>query len=189
MSDPTLKTIGFMPRRADITRDAFRSYYETNHAPLAVPLFPFRRYRRNHIADATVEPGFDCISEFWVGSLNEIGSLMAGAVGETMRTDERNFLDQPRILAVLADPVATGSDTARTMALLRSDGGDPAALTAAAQAAGAGLDLLSPLDERPAPFDAILRYDGAMPALPPGWTAALTLTVDAHETDPTTLKG
>lgn len=189
VSDPTLKTIGFMPRRADITRDAFRSYYETRHAPLAVPLFPFRRYRRNHLVDTSVEPGFDCISEFWVGSLAEIGSLMEGAVGETMRTDERNFLDQPRILAVQADPVATGSDTARMMALLRSDGGDPAALAQVARDAGAGLDLLTPLDTRPSPFDAILRYDGAEPALPPGWTTALTLEVEADETDPTTLKG
>lgn len=187
--EATLKTIGLMPRRPDITRGAFRDYYESRHAPLAVPLFPFRRYRRNHLADAAVEPGFDCISEFWVGSLAEIGSLMAGAVGDTMRADERNFLDQPRILAARADPVATGSDTARTMALLRSDAGDQAALTQLALDAGAGLDLLTPLDERPVPFDAILRYEGSGPKLPPGWTTALTLEVDAHETDPTTLKG
>lgn len=189
MSDPTLKTIGFMPRRADITREAFRTHYETRHAPLAVPLFPFRRYRRNHLADAAVEPGFDCISEFWVGSLAEIGSLMAGEVGDTMRADERNFLDQPRILAVRADPVATGSDAGKTLALLRADGGDPADLTRVAEETGAGLDLLAPLDDRGTPFDAILRYDGAMPELPAGWTVALTLAVETDETDPATLKG
>ncbi|MBP8235890.1 MAG: EthD domain-containing protein, partial [Rhizorhabdus sp.] len=51
MSGPTAKTIGFMPRRADISRADFRAYYETRHAVLAVPLFPFRRYRRNHLVD------------------------------------------------------------------------------------------------------------------------------------------
>lgn len=189
MSGETIKTIGFMPRRPDIDRAAFRTYYETRHAPLAIPLFPFRRYRRNHLADAAVEPGFDCISEFWVGSLAEIGSLMEGEVGDTMRADERNFLDQPRILAVRAEPAATGSDAGRTMALLRAEGGDPDALVRTARQTGAGLDLLTPFDARPAPFDAILRCEEEVPSLPVGWMAALTVTVEPHETDPATLRG
>ncbi len=188
VSGETIKTIGFMPRRPDIDRAAFKTYYETRHAPLAVPLFPFRRYRRNHLADAAVEPGFDCISEFWVGSLAEIGSLMEGEVGDRMRADEPNFMDQPRILAVRAEPVATGSDAGRTMALLRSEGGDPDALVNTARQSGAGLDLLAPFGTEPAPFDAILRCDGAVPPLPAGWTTALTVTVEAHETDPATLR-
>lgn len=189
MSGETIKTIGFMPRRPDIDRAAFKTYYETRHAPLAVPLFPFRRYRRNHLADAAVEPGFDCISEFWVGSVAEIGALMEGEVGDMMRADERNFLDQPHILAVRAEPVATGSDAGRTMALLRSEGGDRDALARTARQTGAGLDLLSPFGTQPAPFDAILRCAGDVPPLPTGWTAAVTVMVDTHETDPATLRG
>lgn len=189
MSGPTAKTIGFMPRRADISRDDFRTYYETRHAVLAVPLFPFRRYRRNHLADQVIEPGFDCISEFWVGSLEKIGELMAGEVGETMRTDERNFLDQPNILAVRAEPVATGSDSAGSLALLISEGGDAAALTEAARKADAGLDLLSPLDERASPCDAILRFYGSLPALPEGWRVDRQIEVIPCETDPAQLRG
>ncbi|MFP5456312.1 MAG: EthD domain-containing protein [Alphaproteobacteria bacterium] len=189
MSGPTAKTIGFMPRRADISRADFRAYYETRHAVLAAPLFPFRRYRRNHLVDQAIEPGFDCISEFWVGSLEKIGELMAGEVGDIMRADERNFLDQPNILAVRADPVATGSDSAGTLALLVSDGGDTAALANAARAADAGLDLLSPLDARPSPCDAILRFDGALPALPEGWRVDRLIEVIPCETDPAQLQG
>lgn len=189
MSGPTAKTIGFMPRRADISRADFRAYYETRHAVLAAPLFPFRRYRRNHLVDQAIEPGFDCISEFWVGSLEKISELMAGEVGDIMRADERNFLDQPNILAVRADPVATGSDSAGTLALLVSDGGDTAALANAARAADAGLDLLSPLDARPSPCDAILRFDGALPALPEGWRVDRLIEVIPCETDPAQLQG
>ncbi|WP_245648849.1 EthD domain-containing protein [Sphingomonas sanxanigenens] len=178
-----IKTIGFMPRRPDISRAQFREYYETRHAPLAVPLFPFIRYRRNHLADMEVEPGFDCISEFWVPSLNRIGELMAGEVGDTMRADERNFLDQPRIVAALADPVATGSDAGSVMVLLRNEGGDVDALVAAAREAGAGLDLLSPMDARPLPCDAVWRCDGAAGLLPTGWHVATALPVEARETE------
>ena len=114
---------------------------------------------------------------------------MAGEVGDTMRTDERNFLDQPNILAVRAEPVATGSDGAEMLALLMSESGDSAALTEAARAADAGLDLLSPLDDRPSPCDAILRFDGDLPTLPPGWRVDRLIEVTPCETDPAQLRG
>lgn len=184
-----VKTIGFMPRRRDLSREAFRAYYEQRHAPLAVPLFPFRRYRRNHLADASAEPGFDCISEFWVSSLERIGELMAGEVGDTMRADERNFLDQPAIVAVRAEERVAPASDGNCLLLLTRDGGDPAPLADACRAVGAGLDLLSPLDTRPPPFDAIVSVAGRRPVLPPGWHAGPTLTVERCETDPATLRG
>lgn len=182
-----IKTIGFMPRRPDISRAQFRDYYETRHAPLAVPLFPFIRYRRNHLTDMDVEPGFDCISEFWVPSLNQIGELMAGEVGDTMRADERNFLDQPRIVAALAEPVATGCDAGSVMVLLRNEGGDVKALVAAAREAGAGLDLLSPMDGRELSCDAVWRCEGDAAHLPHGWRTATTIQIVGHETASLTL--
>ena len=72
----SVKTVDFMPRRRDISRARFRNHYEQHHAPLAVPLFPFARYRRNHLVDQSIEPGFDCLSEFWISSLEEIGWRM-----------------------------------------------------------------------------------------------------------------
>lgn len=184
-----IKTVDFMPRRRDLDRAAFRTYYEERHAPLAVPLFPFSRYRRNHLIDQGVEPGFDCLSEFWVRSLDEIGALMAGEAGATMIADEHHFLDREANIAVLAEPVLTGSDDATTLVLLYDDGGDRDALIAAIRAAGGGLDLLSPLDHRPPPCAAVARLAGTLPPLPPGWRASAPLAVDICETDPATLRG
>ena len=183
-----VKTIGFMPRRPDISRAAFRDHYEHRHAPLAVPLFPFRRYRRNHLLDPSIEPGFDCVSEFWVSSLEAISALMTGEVGDTMRADERLFLDQVANRAVRADPVVIGNDLATTLLMIHDDGGDRDALAAACRDAGAGLDLLSPLDARPSPFAAIARVDARDPVLPSGWRAGPRLEVALCETDPATLQ-
>lgn len=184
-----VKTIGFMPRRPDSSRASFRAYYEERHAPLAVPLFPFRRYRRNHLADPFAEPGFDCISEFWVSSLDRIGELMAGEVGDTMRADERNFLDQPAIVAVRADERVRPGREGSTLLLLTRTGGDIDTLADACRTVKAGLDLLSPLDTRPPPFDAIVSVGESPPVLPPGWRAGPTLAVERCETDPATLRG
>lgn len=184
-----VKTIGFMPRRHDMTRASFRAYYEERHAPLAIPLFPFRRYRRNHLADASVEPGFDCISEFWVSSLERVGELMAGNVGDTMRADERNFLDQPAIVAVRAEERVQPESEGGTLLMLTRESGDIDALAEACRSAKAGLDLLSPLDTRTPPFDAIVSIGERPPALPPGWRAGPMLAVERCETDPAALRG
>lgn len=189
MSEGT-KTIGFMPRRRDIGRAEFRAHYEEVHAPLGASLFPFRRYCRNHLRDPAAEPGFDCVSEFWIPSVRRIADLLAGEMGETMRADERTFLDQPANRAAVAEealrPAAEG---APIVLLLHRDGGERAALIEACRAVGAGLDLLSPFDERPLPCDAIVHLTGEAPALPDGWRIAHRLEVERCETDPATLQG
>jgi uncharacterized protein (TIGR02118 family) len=185
----TVKTVDFMPRRKDISRADFRDHYEERHAPLAVPLFPFRRYRRNHLVDQGIEPGFDCVSEFWVSSIEAIGALMTGETGETMRADERKFLDQVANIAVRADSVLVDNDTGTRLLMIHDDGGKRDALIEACRKVGAGLDLLSPLDERTPPFAAIARIGDTAPSLPPGWRAGPTLSVTLAETDPATLIG
>ena len=184
-----VKTVDFMPRRRDIDRAAFRAYYEDRHAPLAAPLFPFRRYRRNHLVDQSIEPGFDCLSEFWVSSLEEIGALMSGPVGATMHADERNFLDQPANIAASADEALIGDDMAPTLMMLHDEGGARGALIEACRAVNASLDFIAPLDARPLPFAAIARIGSAAPSLPPGWRAGPVLETEACETDPATLRG
>ncbi|HET8613204.1 MAG TPA: EthD domain-containing protein [Sphingomonas sp.] len=177
-----VKTIGFMVRRPDITRAAFREHYETRHAPLAVPLFPFRRYRRNHLIDQAAEPGFDCISEFWFDSIEAIAALMAGEVGATMRADERNFLDQSAVRAAVAREALPGPAEAAALCFLRREDGEDGALEAAFAGTGAGLDLLTPFD-RPLPFDAIAALPPGVepPAPPPGWRAGPCLAVERRE--------
>lgn len=91
-----MKSIGFLPRRAELSRKEFQDYYEARHAPLALPLFPFTKYVRNHLRDQD-DIGFDTISEFWFPDADEIQALMRSAVGDTMRADERRFMAQARI--------------------------------------------------------------------------------------------
>jgi uncharacterized protein (TIGR02118 family) len=99
-----MKTVGLMPRRADLTRAAFRTHYETRHAPLALGKFPFEKYIRNHIVASDPDPiGFDCLSEFWVGDVAEIYRIMAGPIGDIMREDERRFTHQDKIGPAVAE--------------------------------------------------------------------------------------
>lgn len=178
-----MKSVGFMPRKPGTSRAHFRDYYENNHAVLAAPLFPFTRYRRNHIVDARIEPGFDGLSEFWADDFAPIGDLMAGEVGATMRKDELNFLDQPRIIAALSNPVLTDADDGDTLIFVKRDGGSDDALIAACRAAGASLDLLTPMGEAAPPYDAVIRIGDTAPDLPDGWTDPLRVTVERAETD------
>lgn len=93
-----MKALAFMPRRPDLGRAAFRDYYETRHAPLALRYFDFVRYVRNHVIDGT-DVGFDCLSEFWPRSVEATAALMQTKVGERMRADERAFADQARLVS------------------------------------------------------------------------------------------
>ena len=178
-----MKSIAFMPRKAGTSRQHFRDYYEQKHSPLAVPLFPFTRYRRNHIRDAAIEPGYDAVSEFWSEEFEAIGELMEGEVGDTMKADELNFLEQPQIRAAVAEPVLTEADEGDTLLLLDRDGGDREALIDACRAVGASLDFLSAMDARGLPHDAMVRVADAEPDLPGGWSCAWKLPVERAESD------
>jgi uncharacterized protein (TIGR02118 family) len=99
-----LKTLGFLPRRRDLDRAAFRDYYERRHAPLALEhIRVFRKYVRNHVVAASPhEPSFDTASEFWfddVSAAQSIGAWLASPAGAVLRDDEAQFMDRPRIAA------------------------------------------------------------------------------------------
>jgi hypothetical protein len=96
-----LKMLGFLPRRADLTRLGFREYYERRHAPLALEhVRVFAKYVRNHLADVTTEPGFDAVSEFWyddAAAAARIGAWLATPEGQVLRRDEAQFMDRAHI--------------------------------------------------------------------------------------------
>ena len=167
-----------MPRRPDLTRAAFRTHYETRHAPLALGKFPFEKYIRNHVVASDPDPiGFDCLSEFWVGDVAEIHKIMAGPIGDIMKEDERRFTHQDKIGPAVAEDtlifgparIVDDGTTAKEILLIRPAAGvSPDAFVAKVkgwgQALGAAgrlsritLDTVVPFEGRPfPPFNAIL---------------------------------
>ena len=100
-----IKNLGLIPRRADLTRPAFREYYERRHAPLALRhLRWFRRYVRNHVvAAAPADPPFDALSEFWYDSAADLDAVIAfltSPAGAVLRDDEAQFMNRSAIRIV-----------------------------------------------------------------------------------------
>jgi uncharacterized protein (TIGR02118 family) len=100
-----IKNLGLIPRRADLTRQAFRNYYEHRHAPLALEhLRLFRRYVRNHVvAAAPVDPPFDALSEFWydtAADLDAVVAILSSPAGAVLREDEAQFMNRDGIRIV-----------------------------------------------------------------------------------------
>lgn len=199
-----LKSIGLLPRKVDTTRAAFCGYYESNHAPLAIGLFPFKKYVRNHLPfDMQMDIGFDTISEFWLDNFQEVFDLMGGDVGARMKEDERNFMDQGSIRSGAAEehlirgtPRGMDEHVNKTALLMTRDTALSAedyreklkTWAAGFDAPRVSLDIITPWDgPGPAwPFDAVvwLWGEATSKAPPPGIALWRTLAVAARETSP-----
>lgn len=196
-----MKALAFLPRRPDLTRAAFRGYYETRHAPLALRYFAFVRYVRNHVVDGP-DLGFDCLSEFWPRNVEATAALMRTKVGDRMRADERAFADQPRLVSsgceesvLVGPPRAEDESGVRKAAVLLRTGLDGEALTRGLRAAVERLPNLPgrvTLDRvfggwpAAAPCDAVLWLHGVTGAVaivaPPEITVIGALATETAET-------
>lgn len=171
-----MKAISLLTRRPDLTREAFRRYYEDIHSPLAIANFPYQQYTRNHLLDEVVGLDFDCISEFRMQAGFDLRQAMQSRSRALMRDDERRFMRPERIRVAMSEEyvLADGSKADDSVlqhryALLLSRAGRAQAefrreVEAWARAlsrdirglCSMSLDLLSPVVGSDFPFDALL---------------------------------
>lgn len=192
-----IRSVAFIQRRSDISRSAFRRYYEEKHAPFARPqLAGLRHYVRNHViaehGDYAVP--FDTISEFEYvdrAALDALLALLDGPAGAAIREDESHFMHKPgnsffgserRVLGAGTRPAP--SLLPKAIALLRTEGrGERQSL---AEHAAETADVLL--------GQGIARYgelDTAQPGDPlgrPAWEVLLHLWFDADATAGDTLE-
>jgi len=102
-----VKTIAMSRRRPELTRDAFRDYYETRHAPLALQHVRFTKYVRNHLI-APSDAEFDVVSEFWLVDPKEAIELDKSPAGEILRADADKFVGQTRFRAIAEESLLAG---------------------------------------------------------------------------------
>lgn len=93
-----IRTIALIKRLPQLDRDAFRTHYETRHAPLALPhLEGLERYLRDHVENELYgDVGFDVVSAFWYrdqAAIDRILALLESEAGAAIRADELRFMD------------------------------------------------------------------------------------------------
>jgi uncharacterized protein (TIGR02118 family) len=201
-----MKSICLLSQKPGSSREAFRAYYEDNHAVLGMRHFPFTKYLRNHVVSASAPIDFDVVSEFYSDDLAKSGEIMAGPIGAIMDADEKRFMDQSLIRpaaseeTILYGPPRDIAEPGTRRVLMMLDSPDVAALTRWARDFGEAnpgverisLDLTTPFAAGPRafPFDAVLSLwlkSGETPPdaiLPGGMNPRLILLVDVCESTP-----
>ncbi|WP_428310581.1 EthD domain-containing protein [Hydrocarboniphaga sp.] len=111
-----LKQIVFLKKRADMSREQFMDYYETQHTQLsrrlgAKPALPnaqryVRRYLTpvpNPLTGEVIDPGYDCVMEIWWNSRADFDAAMKGLANPEML--QARLADERRLFASNSNPV------------------------------------------------------------------------------------
>ena len=112
-----IKIVALIPRRADLSLEAFREYYEQRHAPLFRRVIPpevsdaITHYVQNHAArlgDGTTEPPYACVTEIGFddrAGLETWSRWYLGDDGKVLRDDEEHFMDPSRRVVIVTEAV------------------------------------------------------------------------------------
>jgi hypothetical protein len=202
-----------MRRRPDLSREAFRDYYESKHVPLAARYVHFTKYVRNHLIVPSDLP-YDVLSEFWLADPSVLTSLAASPAGALLRKDAARFAAGTRLRATAEESLLAGPPREIEIGRVNKYA---VMLTRRAYATAADfiadtidwgqrmgtvpamtrvtIDLVKPIPGSSFPADAILSlwptdlFDpGILDALPRSVESAQVLTLDAYETPPAMLK-
>lgn len=110
-----IKLLALLKRRADVSPEEFRRYYEQEHAPLFARSIPsevaeaISYYAQNHavqLGGGTSEPPFDCVTEFGfddVAGMRRWTSWYRSDDGKVLRDDEERFMDTSKRVVIVTE--------------------------------------------------------------------------------------
>ena len=98
MSEANIKLFGLIPRRADITPEAFRDHYRHPHGTLAMKMETLQGYVQSHQLHsdllAPTQSRFEAVAEIWVeGEAEVVGFREEPNLVRYLIPDEPNFID------------------------------------------------------------------------------------------------
>lgn len=109
MSAVIYKKIAFLAPRADLTREAFLSYWEKIHGPVVASAPDYGRWRRRYVQNHIVSPGpigrapdFGGMAMFWLPGANEDEYGLTSTYRDHIRPDELNFIDMDSTVSMTA---------------------------------------------------------------------------------------
>ena len=99
------KMIILAKRKSGMSLEAFRDYYETRHAPLALSISDkMARYTRNYLTPLQpgAEPAYDVVTEVWFDSKEQFDRNFAELAAapekqQIIAQDEENLFDRSTI--------------------------------------------------------------------------------------------
>jgi uncharacterized protein (TIGR02118 family) len=110
-----VKVIVLLPRRADLSPEAFQQHLRETHLPLVTKLPGLRRLVMNWVLPDPNQPppAYDAVSEDWFEDAAAMGAALASPEAQAVTADMPNFLDPSRSALLVVEeedvPLPTGS--------------------------------------------------------------------------------
>ena len=115
-----VKVIVLLPRRADMSPEAFQQHMRETHLPLVTKLPGLRRLMLNWVLPDPNEPppAYDAVSEDWFDDAAAMGAALASPEAQAVAADMPNFLDPSRsaFLVVEEEDVPLPTESAASSA-------------------------------------------------------------------------
>ncbi len=106
MNPTSVKRIGLVKRRKDLSYEEFKNHWLNVHAELCKKLPNMRRYSVNLVAPEQVEAfGYEGFSELWFDSVDALKASLGSPEGKTLLADLPNFTDSINPLVVYEYPM------------------------------------------------------------------------------------
>jgi len=116
-----IRLIALLTRKAGMSPEDFREYYETHHVPLIEEINPYRSgYTRDYVLPGMAtsgnfadgpngwEPDFDVVTIVTYASRDDFDLARASFAkpenSSRVAADEENFIDRPKKRIILTDP-------------------------------------------------------------------------------------